>query len=58
MPSQPLNTNTVSLNSFTKCFELTIKTFVQSNCWGIFPEGKKQFKPGDLIEWMPLIPSR
>ena len=35
-----------------------IKTFVQSNCWGIFPEGKKQFKPGDLIEWMPLIPSR
>ena len=34
-----------------------IKSFVQSNCWGIFPDGKKQFKQGDLIEWVPLIPS-
>ena len=34
-----------------------IKSFVQANCWGIFPEGKKQFKPGDILEWIPLIPS-
>ena len=33
-----------------------IKSFVKANCWGIFEEGKKQFKPGDFIEWMPLIP--
>ena len=34
-----------------------IKSFVKANCWGIFEEGKKQFKPGDFIEWIPLIPS-
>jgi molybdopterin molybdotransferase len=34
-----------------------IKSFVQANCWGIFPGGKKQFKSGDFIEWVPLIPS-
>ena len=34
-----------------------IKSFVKANCWGIFEEGKKQFKLGDFIEWMPLIPS-
>jgi len=34
-----------------------IKSFVQANCWGIFPEGKEQFKSGDIIEWVPLIPS-
>ena len=34
-----------------------IKSFVKANCWGIFAEGKKNFKPGDLIEWVPLIPS-
>ena len=34
-----------------------IKSFVKANCWGIFAEGKKNFKPGDFIEWVPLIPS-
>ena len=34
-----------------------VKSFVQANCWGIFPGGKKQFKSGDFIEWVPLIPS-
>jgi len=34
-----------------------IKSFSKANCWGIFPSGKDQFKPGDIIEWMPLIPS-
>ena len=34
-----------------------IKSFVKANCWGIFQEGKKEFKPGDFVEWMPLIPS-
>ncbi|RZO49701.1 MAG: molybdopterin molybdenumtransferase MoeA [Candidatus Pelagibacterales bacterium] len=34
-----------------------IESFVKANCWGIFPSGKKQFKPGDIIEWVPLIPS-
>ena len=34
-----------------------IKSFVKSNCWGIFPEGKGKFKKGDIIEWVPLIPS-
>ena len=33
-----------------------IKSFVQANCWGIFPEGKGKFKKGDIIEWVPLIP--
>jgi len=34
-----------------------IKSFLKANCWGIFPSGKDQFKPGDIIEWVPLIPS-
>ena len=34
-----------------------IKSFTKSNCWGIFPSGKDQFKSGDIIEWVPLIPS-
>ena len=34
-----------------------IKSFAKANCWGIFPNGKGQFKPGDIIEWVPLIPS-
>ena len=34
-----------------------IKSFVKANCWGIFPEGKDKFKKGDIIEWVPLIPS-
>ena len=34
-----------------------IKSFAKANCWGIFPNGKNQFKPGDIIEWVPLIPS-
>ena len=34
-----------------------IKSFTKANCWGIFPSGKDQFKPGDIIEWVPLIPS-
>jgi len=34
-----------------------IKTFTKANCWGIFPSGKDQFKPGNIIEWVPLIPS-
>ena len=35
-----------------------LKSFVESNCWGIFPAGKDNFKPGDFIDWLPLIPSR
>ena len=34
-----------------------IESFVKANCWGIFPGGKDQFKSGDIIEWVPLIPS-
>ena len=34
-----------------------IESFVKANCWGIFPGGKAQFKSGDIIEWVPLIPS-
>jgi len=34
-----------------------IESFVKANCWGIFPGGKGQFKSGDIIEWVPLIPS-
>jgi len=34
-----------------------IKSFVQANCWGIFPEGKNKFKKGDIIGWVPMIPS-
>jgi molybdopterin molybdotransferase len=33
-----------------------IKSFVQANCWGIFPEGKDKFKKGEVIYWAPLIP--
>ena len=35
-----------------------IKSFTKANSWGIFPSGKDRFKPGDIIEWVPLIPSR
>ena len=34
-----------------------IKSFVKANCWGIFPAGKDKFKKGDIIDWVPLIPS-
>jgi len=34
-----------------------IKSFAKANCWGIFPSGKDQFKRGNIIEWVPLIPS-
>ncbi len=34
-----------------------IKSFSKANCWGIFPAGKDRFKPGNIIEWVPLIPS-
>ena len=34
-----------------------IKSFVEANCWGVFPTGKVKFKKGEIIEWMPLIPS-
>ena len=34
-----------------------VESFVIANCWGIFPGGKEQFKSGDIIEWVPLIPS-
>jgi len=34
-----------------------IESFVKANCWGVFPGGKEQFKSGDIIEWVPLIPS-
>ena len=34
-----------------------IKSFARANCWGIFPSGKDHFKSGDIIEWVPLIPS-
>jgi molybdopterin molybdotransferase len=34
-----------------------IESFVKANCWGIFPGGKGQFKSGDIVEWVPLIPS-
>jgi molybdopterin molybdotransferase len=33
-----------------------IKSFIDANCWGIFPEGKSKFKKGEVIEWVPLIP--
>jgi molybdopterin molybdotransferase len=33
-----------------------IKSFVHANCWGIFTEGKADFKKGDIIDWVPLIP--
>ena len=33
-----------------------IKSFVEANCWGIFPQGKDKFKKGDIIQWVPLIP--
>ena len=34
-----------------------VKSFVKANCWGIFPGGKEQFKSGDIVDWVPLIPS-
>jgi len=34
-----------------------IESFVKANCWGIFPGGKEQFKSGDIVEWVPLIPN-
>jgi len=34
-----------------------IESFVKANCWGIFHSGKDKFKSGDIIEWVPLIPS-
>ena len=34
-----------------------LKALTEANCWGIFPDGKKQFKSGDIIEWVPLIPN-
>ncbi len=34
-----------------------IESFVKANCWGIFPGGKKQFKSGNIIEWVHLIPN-
>jgi len=34
-----------------------IESFVKANCWGVFPDGKGQFKSGDIVEWVPLIPS-
>lgn len=34
-----------------------LKSFTESNCWGIFPEGINKFKQGDFVEWIPLIPS-
>ena len=33
-----------------------IKSFTEADCWGIFPSGKDRFKPGNIIEWVPLIP--
>ena len=33
-----------------------IKSFVEANCWGVFPQGKDKFKKGDIIQWVPLIP--
>ncbi len=33
-----------------------IKSFVEANCWGVFPDGKDKFKKGDIIDWVPLIP--
>ena len=34
-----------------------IESFVKANCWGIFSGGKEQFKSGDIVEWVPLIPN-
>jgi len=34
-----------------------IESFVKANCWGIFPGGKEKFQSGDIVEWVPLIPS-
>ena len=33
-----------------------LKSFTESNSWGIFPYGKENFKPGDFVDWLPLIP--
>ena len=33
-----------------------IKSFVEANCWAIFPAGKSKFKKNEIIEWVPLIP--
>jgi molybdopterin molybdotransferase len=33
-----------------------IKSFLEANCWGVFPQGKDKFKKGDIIQWVPLIP--
>lgn len=34
-----------------------LKALTEANCWGIFEKGKAKFKPGDFVEWLPLIPS-
>ena len=34
-----------------------LKALTEANCWGIFESGKANFKPGDFIECLPLIPS-
>ena len=34
-----------------------IESFVKANCWGIFPDGKEQFKSGNIIEFVNLIPN-
>ena len=33
-----------------------LKALTESNCWGIFEKGKAKFKPGDFVEWLPLMP--
>ena len=33
-----------------------LKALTEANCWGIFENGKVKFKPGDFVEWLPLIP--
>ena len=53
-----VNSNgTVQLRVLQEQQSHKIKSFAKANCWGVFPSGKNLFKPGDIIEWVPLIPS-
>ena len=50
------NRSTVHIEVLQEQQSNKIKSFVQANCWGIFPQGKSKFKKGDIIQWVPLIP--
>ena len=50
------NRSTVHIEVLQEQQSNKIKSFVQANCWGIFPQSKSKFKKGDIIQWVPLIP--